>query len=124
MQHEIVDHVEILDRQPVRSTIPACFIQRHNVAIMRLDAGEMIGGDIGIGENRLAQRTHEAQLVARAGIGGDAAERGEIGNHRIRLQHHPLIDFIDVAAMADPGIRRRNLQVTRGKRDKACLPRQ
>ncbi len=113
MQHEIVDHIEILDRQPVRPAIPARFIDGGNTAVMRLDAGKVIGRDIGIGENRLAERAHETQLKACSRIGGDTAKRCEIGNHRIRFQHHPLVDGIDVAAMADPGIRRWNLQIAR-----------
>lgn len=91
---------------------------------MRLDAAEVIGRDIGVGEHRLAQRAHETQLVARSRVGGDAAKRCEIGNHGIRFKHHPFVDFIDVAAMTDPGIRRRDLQIARRKRDEAGLPRQ
>lgn len=57
MQHEVVRHIEILDRKPVRSTKAAGFVLARNAAVISRDAAEVTVSDIRVGEDRLSERT-------------------------------------------------------------------
>jgi len=111
MKHEVIDHIEILDGKPVGSSVTSIIAKRDIAGIVIVDAGKMVLRHIGIGEHRLAESAHEAELEARTDVGGNSPEGRQVGNDSVRLKHHMLVDSVDIAAVAGLCVGRRNFKI-------------